>query len=148
MTRGGKTVPQLASILREIAERVESGSATARDAEALRRLARQAAGEDRAHAIKVHPTRRGQQAKGATGVDQRFALACKVRDHRAKHGGTLDDAFRALNGTFGVGPESIRKAWQEMRPLLDVTEKKRDLILSFKRLQATGYAVKVRLPKG
>lgn len=146
MSNRGKIEPELAALLREIAGRIDRGEATTSDAARLERLASQAAGEDRDYSVKVHRTR-GQQSKGSLGVDQRLELARLVKAHRAENGGTLGEAYEALNGTFHAGPETIKKAWQKMGPLLDLDQKSRDAILYFQRLESRGLSVKVRRVK-
>jgi hypothetical protein len=149
VSAGGEIDAELAALLRNIADRIENGSAEMEDARILRRLARHAAGEDKRWTLKVHRGR-GQPRLGAEGVEQRLAIARAVEAHRKKHGGNLSDAFRALSGKFGhaSGPDKIKRAWQEMGPLLDLPEVDRKIHLFFRRLEASGAAKITRLRRG
>lgn len=144
MSRAGMVMPELAELLDAIADRVEAGAATRDDADLLRRLARQVRGEDRTYSVRIH-RKRGQKPKGGAGVDQRFEWARMVKAHRDEHGGTLEAAYRAVSKVRGVtvGPDMIEKAWKEMRPLMDMKEGNRNILLFFKRLKANGYPVKI-----
>lgn len=132
----GEVVSEIGTMLRAIAKRIESGEATSRDAQALERLARQAEGIDREFSIKVHG-KRGRRPKGRMGVDQQFDLACQVKAHREKFGVTVDDACRILDGTHNVGEESIRKAWQAMKPLMNMEKPQQDMMLFFMRFSSS-----------
>lgn len=146
MSKGGEIIPELADLLREIADRIDTKTANPSDSIALRKLARQAGGEDKRFSVKVH-ARRGQPPLGAEGVDRRFAMAQAVKAYRAEHGGSLNEAYRALKGDFpggGQGEDTIKDAWQEMSPLFDMSAENRDLILFFKRLEARGLATVTR----
>jgi hypothetical protein len=146
MSRRGEIVPELAALLGEIAERIEGQTADTSDAAALRRLARVAAGKDKLFSIKVHG-RRGQRPLGASGVDRRFAMARAIKAHMDEHECSNEAAREALNGLNDVGPETLRKAWQEMSPLLEMSEERRNLILYFKRLEARGLAKVTRIKR-
>jgi len=134
--RRGENVPELAALLREIAARIDAGTATSIDALALERLARQAEGKDRDWSVKVHGTK-GQPAKSRGGVDTRLELARRVKAYRDQHGGSLEQAYAALDGTFNVSKSSIKAAWQEMSPFLDLSPKSLEIILFFKRFSAS-----------
>jgi hypothetical protein len=144
MSRAGMIMPELADLIEGIAERAQTGSSTVDDAEFLRRLARQVRGSDPVWSVRIH-RKRGQKRKGGAGVDQRFAWARMVKAHRDEHGGTLEQAYRAISKARGVtvGPDSIEKAWKEMRPLLGMNEGARNIVLTFKRLKANGYPVTI-----
>lgn len=140
MSGPGEIVPELAALLRDIADRIDGQTADASDGSLLRRLARQAAGEDKGCTLKVH-FGRGQPRGGAPGVDRRLAMARAVKAYRDEHNCTLAEAYGALDdGKFNVGVETLTKAWQEMRPLLEMSEDRRKLLLNFKRLEARGLA--------
>lgn len=150
MSGKGEIVPELAALLRKIADRIEGQTADASDATTLRRLAGQAAGKDKRFSVKVHRGR-GQRPLGAAGVNRRLAMARAVKDYRAAHPKcSLEDACRALVGEFpggGQGEDTIENAWQEMSPLLEMSEEQRNRVLFFKRLEARGLA-KVTCTKG
>lgn len=150
MSSRGEVSTELAILLDAIADRVDQGLALKKDVRALRRMARQAAGEDRAVKIKVHAGR-GHPADGAAGVQLQMMMARAVMDHRATHGGTLAEAYRALNGKFGkhaAGEEKLRKAWQEMRHLLELDEADRNAQLLARMYKAEGLSVVVVPPRG
>src|SRR5580765_5938448 len=109
MSSPGEIVPELAALLREIADRIDANASDPADSEALRRLARQAAGEDKRAKLKVH-FGRGQAPHGAAGVNRRLAIARAIRAHKTEHGCSLDETYRALCGSFGHGssPGSLK----------------------------------------
>jgi hypothetical protein len=148
MSARGEIVPELAALLREIADRIDAKTADQDDSTTLRRLALQAAGDDKRFSLKVH-RRRGGVPLGASGVDQRLAMARAVKAHRGEHGGSLDDAYQALSGKFGnaSGPDTIKNAWQKMGPLLNMSEQGRQAALFFLKLKAKGFDVKVTRTK-
>jgi hypothetical protein len=139
MSSSGEIVPELADLLRDIARRIEEGSATPRDADTLARLGNAAAGEDKTVVLKLHG-KRGRPALGSQGVDKQLAMARAVQAYRAKHGGSLDNAYRALSGKLGhaSSPDTLKKAWQEMGPLLGMSDQAQGFILYFRRLAARG----------
>src|SRR5262245_27838276 len=102
MSGQGEIIPELVELLRDIADRIRKGTATARDAEKLDLLASQAGGEHRHFSLKVH-RRRGGQSWGAKGVDRRLAMARAVQAYKDEHNCTNAEAYEALDGTLGVG---------------------------------------------
>lgn len=146
MSGRGAIEPELAAMLADIADRIETQTAGANDAATLKLLARLAGGKDKHFSIKVHRSR-GQHPLGASGVDRRFAMARAIKAHMDEHRCSNEEAREALNGFSNAGPETVRKAWQEMSPLLEMSEKRRNLVLYFKRLEARGL-VKVTRVKG
>ena len=145
MSSPGEIVPEFATLLVEIAQRIEEGKASEKDAWTLRRLASAAAGEDKRFAIKVHG-KRGRQPLGPSGVDRRLEMARAVKAYKEEHNCTNEKAYEALNGVFNVGPEALKKAWQDMSSVLGMSEEGRDWLLYFRRLEAKGI-VKVRRVK-
>lgn len=138
MSSRGEIVPELAKLLREIADRIDARTADPSDAGVLRRIAHHASGEDKRFKVKVHYGR-GQAPWGAAGVDRRLAMAKAVKAYTDEHGGPKSAAYEALSGQFGnADKETIRKAWQEMAPILQMSEEHRSLTLGFKRLEARG----------
>lgn len=140
MSSRGQIVPELAELLQEIAKRLEEGTAELSHAEALRRVAKVAADEDKRFVLMVH-RRRGRPPWGERGVDRRLAMARAVKGYMDEHQCSNEAAREALNGTFGnTGPETLGKAWQDMGPLLEMSDERRELLLYFKRLEARGLA--------
>jgi hypothetical protein len=129
-----------------VADKIAGGTAGPDEVKLLRLLGAQAAGEDKAFTIKVHRPR-GQRAFGARGVDRRFAMAQAVKAYKDEHNCSVDEACRGVDGFLGVSTETLRKAWQEMGPLLDMPEQNRNLILFFERLAAKGLAKVTRVKK-
>lgn len=148
MSSRGEIMPELAAVIESIAGRIEAGAATADDALTLRRLATRAAGEGKDWELRVHKRGQGRPKAGAIGVRDRFDLARKVGAHRAAFGLSLEDTYLEVTKLPGTpGTESIKKAWQEMKSLLDMDEAKRELILKFKELEARGLNVSVKRVK-
>jgi hypothetical protein len=152
MSGSGEIIPELAELLRDIADRIDANAADQDDSTTLRRLALQAAGEDRGFSLKVHRRRRGGVPLGAAGVDRRLAMARAVKKYRDEHEGcTLDDAYRALagelEGPLRRGAQSLKNAWQEMGPLLSMSEQARQAALFFLKLKARGFDIKMTRTK-
>lgn len=147
MSGRGELVPELSDLLRMIAQHIKVGKATPGDAEALEGLAKAAAGTDKRYALKCH-RKRGRQSWGEQGVYRRLAMAQAVKVYMDEHQCTNEAAREALSGTFGnTGPETLKKAWQEMAPLLEMDQKQREFVLYFKRLEARGL-VKITRTNG
>lgn len=143
MSRSGELVPEIATILREIAGRIEQDAATVKDAERLRRLARHVSGEDKRFTLKLHSAR-GGQALGGEGVDRRFEMARQVKAYTEEHGCTNEEAYLNLDGNLNRGRHTFEDAWQEMGDLLDMENDQREFLLQAKRREARGgNAVKV-----
>jgi hypothetical protein len=68
-------------------------------------------------------------------------MASAIKAHRAEHGCSLEVACEALGGRFwNAGAETLRKAWQEMSPLLEMDQVARDALIAGKILEARGLA--------
>lgn len=146
MSSRGENIPEVATVLRNIAARISSGSATANDEEALLKLAAAFAGEDKKAQFKIH-WKRGRPAKGTHGVDRRYQMAIQVHQYMAEHGCAVGTATEALDGFDNIGAETLARAWQEFGPLIDADPPTRDTVLAFKKLEARGLA-KVTLKRG
>ena len=146
MSGSGDLVRELAALLSEIAARIDDKCATSDDASTLRKLAQQAAGINKRFTLKVH-ARRGRPSNGPNDIDRRFEMARDIQTYMTQHGCSNQAARKALNGLHNMGAETLRKAWQEMSPLLGMSESDRQLILQFKRLEKRGL-VKVTRQKG
>jgi len=145
MSNRGEIVPELAALIESIANRIETGEATAEDARRLRKLACQAAGLATDWELRVHKRGKGRPKAGAPGVRAKYELARKVANHRATHGLKLHKTYPEVTKIPGTpGEESIKKAWQEMGGLTELDRKNREMILRFMEMQATGMNVRVR----
>lgn len=145
MSARGENVPELGALLYAIAVRIEKGQATEQDAQHLRKIARQVAGEDDQYSLRLHG-KRGAPRKGGIDVRRRFEAAQAIQEHRIRNQCSLDDAYRALNGQYGVGPDRLEDFWIEMSPLLEMDEAAREAILFFKKLEARGKVTVSRKP--
>ncbi|UVI39237.1 hypothetical protein [Qipengyuania spongiae] len=130
MSSKGEIVPELAELLREIADRIDAREATKRDARKLRKIANEAAGDDPEWTLKIH-ARRGAPRHS---VDRRFAMAEAIQAYRAEHGTTIENACNELCGQFNVGPDRMMTAWKEMRSILRTDEGAREVRLMFHEL--------------
>lgn len=146
MSGRGEIVPEIADILRKIADRIDGGGADPTDAARLRKLALLACGEDKLFTLKMHG-RRGAPSLGAVGVNRRLEMARAIKGHKDKHHCTNEAAYEAIDGRFNVGREALKKAWQQMSPILETDEDTRAVVLAFMRLEARGLA-KVTHQKG
>lgn len=149
----GERVPELATLLRAISERLERGHETEasakRDAEILWRIAESADGIGRFE-LRLHCTKRGRQRGGVKLFEQRLEMAEEVFAHIAKHGGSIEDAAGALtqdmensagvisNRKFDQSDETVRKAAYEFEHILKMPADKQDFLLSMKRQEALG----------
>lgn len=145
MSSRGEIAPELAAIIREIAERIRVGAASADDAENLDKIARAAANEDPGFALKIHRKKRGRVPYRALIVDRSLFIARAIKAYREEHDGcTLRDAYSALSGTLNVDVGSLEDAWQKMGPLLDMSEESLKAMLFFMRLKANGVPIEFR----
>lgn len=152
MSRKGDLSPELANLLHEIADRIQSNTTTKTDWLYLRRIARQAAGDDKRIELRLH-SKQGAPRKGALGVIERLTMAEAVRDYMSAHGCSVEAACweisQADHGwTWPAKDETIRKAWQEMSPLFEMTDLDRKITLTLKGLKADGFGVVEAKPTG
>lgn len=144
-------MPELATMLRKIAERVKAweDADVAEQQERgdlsvwrplhfvdLERLA--AAFED--GTLRFHRKRGGQRG-GIALIEKRIEWARGVIAHIDQHGGSIESAAGKLaEPSDGKEEEAIRKAAQEYVPILRLPDEKRDYMIAFKRLEAFGGA--------
>lgn len=153
----GERVPELAGLLRKIAEQVKQwedrdvGEQVESDAERvsrpayflnLERLAK--AFED--GTLRYH-RKPGGQHKGIAGLDEKIAHAESVKSRMDEHAESINNAALELaDDRDKRKAETIRKAAQEILPILALPDGKRNFLLAFKRLEATGRAKVKRIP--
>ena len=145
-------IPEIATILRAIADRLQAGEANlaqnVSDAETLRQIAASCAGEG-AFELRLH-RKRGGQRRLVNGLAERLKRAERVKKYMNENGCGIPDAAEALafeDHADGKGGETLRKAAQELLPILELPPEKRELMLYMKRQEALGR-VSIRRSKG
>jgi hypothetical protein len=146
MAKGQDAAHHFAAKLREVARRIKSGEANGLDIYELGAIADLMEGKNRSFQAKVIP-RANRPRLGAEGVSRKLQMAEAVRDYRDEHHCKLDEAYRAVSSGFHVGPDTIEKAWKEMRSMLKLDPQQRDLLIYFKGLEARGLARVSRVKK-
>lgn len=146
MAKAQPAALQLAAKLREVARRIKAGEANGLDVHELGKIADLLEGRSRDLQVKV--TAQSHRPRlGAEGVARKLQMAEAVRDYREANNCKLDDAYRAVASGFHVGPDTIEKAWKEMRSALKLDPQQRDLLIYFKGLEARGLARVTRVKK-
>ena len=147
----GEKPEGLAELLNAIAGRLEAGHALRKDAQALRSIARQAAGIDQGWTLKAHRGP-GQPRRGAEGVMFRFAVATEIKHHRDEHHCTLAKTYadleRQRGGEWNLGAHSLKAIWQEMRPILEMEPSRQKAALQQACFNAEGLRVIVTGAEG
>lgn len=137
MSKSGEPVPDLAEVVRAIAQRVTKGEAVKADATPLRRLAELLDGSaPNGLSLRLHfPPNRPR--RGSEGVQRRYDMACAIRDYRHDHRCTLPEAYEALRVQFGTAStRALENAWKEMRSVLRLDQPGQSLRLFFMKLEA------------
>jgi hypothetical protein len=146
MDRAQTAALHLAAKLRAVADRIASGEVNAGDIHELKLLAEILEGKNRDVQVKVIPQNH-RPRQGAAGVARKLEMAEAVKAYRETRGCKLGEAYIAVASGFHVGPDTIEKAWKEMRSVLKLEPQQRELLLYFKGLEARGLARVTRVKK-
>jgi hypothetical protein len=146
----GEKVPELADLLRNIADRVQHGHGTRsdaiNDAETLRALARSVDGIGQFE-LRLH-SKRGGQRRGIIGFERDLARAQAIHAYIEQMGGSEENAaLETCEDPDSRDHESRRKAYDEFKFILRLPEKQREFLLYMKRQEALGRAKVKRIKR-